>query len=486
MRKIPHCMSTQHPDNVNPPFFAANPELGGEDEIQEAYYAFSHLGCDEQMWDIEGKEVDNFVVKKLLSRYNNYFSEHVIGEEVFITIRVPNPRLERTEAKILLETLESIPRSFDTAQQFYGKDIAPIFEVIQPMTTSHTELENILHYYKDFVAGKESRTIWGKYTIKEWIGEFYPKSINVIPLVEDKKHLLLVADIVEKYLDGKDIEDQRVFLARSDPAMNYGFFSAIILNKIALQRLDGVRKETGVGIHPIIGVGSAPFRGNLCPSTVDSFIDEYPSVETYTLQSAFKYDNHPQDVEDAIKVLMSSKPKNPRYVDEDAGIKIVEKYSEEYRRQIIRAAPLINQMAKYIPSRRKRKLHISLFGYSRNMGGVALPRAISFTASLYSMGFPPELMGLTCLDDADIDIIKRIHINFDSTMASALEYYNPEADSLLGIDMEKTLQGLGLDYGHNEAHREITSSIIGQLRKNNTENLDLLCLQAANIRKFLG
>ena len=52
-------MSTQHPDNVNPPFFAENPELGGEDEIQEAFHAFSNLGCSEQMWDCEGKEVDN-------------------------------------------------------------------------------------------------------------------------------------------------------------------------------------------------------------------------------------------------------------------------------------------------------------------------------------------------------------------------------------------------------------------------------------------
>jgi len=39
-----------------------------EDEIQEAYYAFSHLGCDEQMWDCEGKEVDNYLVKKLLTK----------------------------------------------------------------------------------------------------------------------------------------------------------------------------------------------------------------------------------------------------------------------------------------------------------------------------------------------------------------------------------------------------------------------------------
>lgn len=98
-------MSTQHPDNVITPFFSENSEIGGEDEIQEAYYVFSHLGCDEQMWDFEGKEVDNYVVKKLLTKYEDFFRENIIGKDVFITLRVPNPSVEKSQAKILLETL---------------------------------------------------------------------------------------------------------------------------------------------------------------------------------------------------------------------------------------------------------------------------------------------------------------------------------------------------------------------------------------------
>ncbi len=58
MPKIPRVMSTQHPDNVRLPFFAESTDMSGEDEIKEVYYAFSHLGCDEQMWDCEGKEAD--------------------------------------------------------------------------------------------------------------------------------------------------------------------------------------------------------------------------------------------------------------------------------------------------------------------------------------------------------------------------------------------------------------------------------------------
>jgi len=86
MLKIPRCMSTQHPDNVHLPFFAENAELGGEDEIQEAYYAFSHLGCDEQMWDCEGKEVDNFVVKKLLTKYEHFFREKIVAILLIVAI----------------------------------------------------------------------------------------------------------------------------------------------------------------------------------------------------------------------------------------------------------------------------------------------------------------------------------------------------------------------------------------------------------------
>jgi len=68
MTEVPRLMSTQHPDNATLPFFASGSVIEGEDEIQEAYYVSSHLGCDEGMWDFEGKEGDEYVVKKLLSR----------------------------------------------------------------------------------------------------------------------------------------------------------------------------------------------------------------------------------------------------------------------------------------------------------------------------------------------------------------------------------------------------------------------------------
>ena len=74
MRKVPKCMSTQHPDNVSTPFFSDSDILAGEAEVKEAFFVFSQLGCNEQMWDSEGKAVDNQVVEKLLSKNLDFFS----------------------------------------------------------------------------------------------------------------------------------------------------------------------------------------------------------------------------------------------------------------------------------------------------------------------------------------------------------------------------------------------------------------------------
>jgi len=182
MRKIPRCMSTQHPDNVSVPFFAENKILVGEDEIREAYYAFSHLGCDEQMWDCEGKEVDGFVVRKLLTNYEHYFQSHRLGQDLFLTLRVPNPSVEKAETKVLLETLESIPRSFDCAKLFYKDDIVPIFEVILPMTTSPKCLKSIYFNFEE--------------DLRDALGYFNPAVSDLLPgeLSREIKKALTIID----------------------------------------------------------------------------------------------------------------------------------------------------------------------------------------------------------------------------------------------------------------------------------------------------
>ncbi len=488
-RHIPRCMSTQHPDNVNSPFFVQDTVLGGEDEIQEAYYVFSHLGCDEQMWDCEGKEVDNFVVKKLLTKYAHFFREKVLGEDVFLTLRVPNPTVEKGEAKILLETLESIPRSYDAARLFYGRDVPPVFEVILPMTASSRSIDRIYRYYSDFVVGKQHRPFSeGDITIAEWIGEFKPERINVIPLFEDQERMLQASAIVRDYLRDKEVDYQRVFLARSDPAMNYGMISALLLNKIALLDLHELSTSIEVEIFPIIGIGSAPFRGGLNPRTTDRIFGEYPSVATFTLQSSFKYDYPPEEVRQAVSSLREKKIESPQEVDRERCLELVDRYSRKYRQQVSALAPVINRIARYVPSRRKRKLHIGLFGYSREMDGVTLPRAITFTASLYTVGLPPELLGLDVLNSADFDFLKTVYLNFEEDLRDALQFFNPGSLKLLPPDLSSPLGKMEfpVDYQVHSEHQEVTDYVLGALDLKEQVDLSEEVLRAANLRRFLG
>ena len=490
--EVPRCMSTQHPDNVRAPFFADHPVLQGEAEIKEAYYAYSHLGCTEQMWDYEGKEVDNFVVKKLLARYGHFFRERRLGEDLFLTLRVPNPRVERAEAKVLLETLESIPRSYDAARAFYGEDgPAPIFEVILPLTTSAAELNRVYHYYREFVGGKERQRCFD-ITVREWVGDFRPEGINVIPLIEDREHLLSADRIVEEYLLDKDVDYQRVFLARSDPALNYGLVSAVLLVKIALARLGRLEKRIGVELLPILGVGSAPFRGNFSPRRAEETLAEYPSVQTFTVQSAFKYDHPQEEVREAIRRLNGSRRGRPEEVDEGRCLEIIDKVSARYAACVWEVAPLVNELARYVPQRRARKLHVGLFGYSRELDGhnIHLPRAIKFCAAMYSLGMPPELLGLSALNREDLNFLRDVYRNFEDDVRDALRYLNVDnlgfLPSPLREEADVALRIFAPEF--DEDHQEITGRIASALREGARDGAALgeLIVQAASIRRFLG
>jgi phosphoenolpyruvate carboxylase len=491
-RRIPRCMSTQHPDNVTVPFFAQGPVMEGMDEIREAYYAFSHLGCDEQMWDFEGKEVDEFVVEKLLTTYEGFFREFPLGREMFLTLRVPNPAVEKAQGKILLEVLHGIPRAYDVARLFYGEDVAPIFEVILPMTTSAEELNRVLRYYQVFVTGKGSAVLTpGDISLKEWIGEFHPTTIQIIPLIEDKESLLRADAIVRTYLQDKDLSYQRVFLARSDPALNYGSLAASLLVKVALSRLERLEQERGIPIYPILGAGSAPFRGNFRPDTVERHLTEHPSVQTFTIQSAFKYDHPAPAIIQAIETLKNAPRKSARTVEPEGKIiDLIERISACYQRQVRAIAPLMNNVAPAVPRRRMRKLHIGLFGYSRSIGGVSLPRAISFCAALYSLGLPPEILGLSCLGQEDLALLREVDPGFEADLGDALQYLNEEALTLLppaeAGEIQRTIRLLGLPLSPNHAHREVTTTIIKRVGEGSVKDLGDLILRAAWIRKFLG
>ncbi|MDR0371981.1 MAG: phosphoenolpyruvate carboxylase [Nitrososphaerota archaeon] len=465
-RIIPNTMSTQHPDNASNPEWNKEDVINGNAEVLEAYYAYSTLGCQEVMWDSEGKDTDTRVSRKLLQKYWEYFASHTIGEDVFLTYRIPNPKIEGAEKKIIVETLQNIPVASDVASMAYKREITPIFEVILPFTTEAKEVIMLFNYYKKAIVAAEDASLYESTTVKDWIGNIKPKAIKVIPLVEDFDSILHVDNIVLPYLKAIKPKQQRVFIARSDPALNYGYICAILLTKIALSKLKALEKQHGE-IHPILGVGSKPFRGHLSPDNIDNFLEEYKGLSTVTIQSAFRYDYPTEQVKEGIQSLNQRLPNgNPETIspeEEENLLGILHKCRLQYERQIEVLAPFINSVAAYVPQRRARKLHIGLFGYSRCVAGVCLPRAISFAAALYSIGLPPEFIGmkvLGMLTDKEWSTLSKHYLKINSDIKLIGEYVSMNNINMLLEMSRTTAKRAGMN---EEKLREALASIVEDL-----------------------
>ncbi len=254
---VPRVMSTQHPDNASPPWWQADAVIQGDGEVEETFRSYSELGVDEAMWDAEGKDVDYHVVRKILSRYPDFFRERELGRDLFLTYRIPNASIEGPERKVVMETLESIPVSHDVASRFYERKVSPpVFQVIIPFTTSSKDLISVLSYYRKVVVGKGRISLDSGMTVDEWIGDSEPKQIDIIPLIEDMPSVLKIREIVQEYVRFAYPKYMRVFIARSDPpAMNYGFISATLLAKYAVHEIH--RMSEGMGGYP----STPPYSG---------------------------------------------------------------------------------------------------------------------------------------------------------------------------------------------------------------------------------
>ena len=83
--------------------------------------------------------------------------------------------------------------------------------------------------------------------------------------------------------------------------------AAELILKVGLLRLHNLEVKLGLPLYPIIGAGSAPFRGHLGPTNVERSLAEYPSAQTFTVQSAFKYDYDRDTVRDGIAKILAHK-----------------------------------------------------------------------------------------------------------------------------------------------------------------------------------
>lgn len=502
MRRIPAVMATQHPDNASAPYWEQDGDgfVSAQEEVAEAYSAYAELGVDEYMWDWEGKYVDEAVVERFFSEYHDYFKKHQLGKDHFLTFRIPNIWQEKgyslARAYMAMLTAADMARDLKMGTR-------PLFEVILPMTTSANQL---LHIQTTF-----SKLAKVKHRLFESKASTF-NYVEVIPLVEEVKQMFSIRGLLERYVDlHKTYYKERPayvrpFLARSDPALISGIIPAVIGNKIALSELYQWSDQTGIPVYPVVGTGSLPFRGSCAPDNIDKFLEEYRGVRTVTVQSAFRYDYPLKQVKAAIKQLQQRLPHTtPQYFGKrELGLVnvVVRKAEQHYRTAITSVAKDMFKVVKAVPARRERRLHIGLLGYGRSIGKKHFPRAITFTAAMYSLGVPPELVAtgrtLKAMTKSEGELVHQLYRCMEHDMKLAGRYLNKENLSFLAKrhkgwqaiqkDIEYLEQYFGMTLGPKTAdeylHRNATSDIY-YLEKQH-QSIAAAVLQAGKLRRSLG
>lgn len=506
----PVTMATQHPDNAGVPWWRRDAFVPTQDEIEELLLLFRELPIDEYMWDWEGKYVDEAVGEKIFSRAKDLFEQRPLGQDLHLTYRIPAfqgqkmHRMARAFMNIL--SLADLGRDI-------GLPAPPVTEMFLPLTTSADQPLQVRKAFRE-VTGYHHAVFHAPHGV----GEDILDRIEVTPLVEDVPSLFAIDGIVRPYWQELTKErpklprGQRIFLARSDPALNDGLIPAVLAVKAALSTVHAVGEELGIAVHPVIGTGSLPFRGGVTPETVDAFLEQYAGTRTYSIQSAFRYDYPAAAVRQALARIKTEAPKRAVTrvsAEERTELRVIADRCAGFWRPTIEAlAPLINRLAAFVPPRRERLQHIGLFGYSRGVGSVKLPRAIGFTAALYALGLPPELLatgrGLKAAKTSgDLELLRRFYPMLRADLLRAGHFLNRENLELLAKrdpafrpiqdDIDAIEDFLGVPLGPVDAdhliHRNITSTIYHRLHGAATEDAAAIAREmeeAGMLRRSLG
>jgi len=493
-------MATQHPDNAGKPYWHSRPFVSSIAEIRESFLCFSDLHIDEYNWDWEGKFVDEAVVDRLLHQHFSYFKKHPLGKDKFLTFRFPNPRVEK-QFRLARALMVAITSSQLAVSLGFKND--PIFEAILPLTETAGEIIDIQQAFNSLV-GIEHKLLKLNQSIKY---------MEIIPLFEQVLTIINSDKIIKEYVAlhkkifGRKPVYLRPYCARSDPALNSGIVPTVLALKVALSKYKDLERELEISLYPMLGTGSLPFRGGLSPDSVDLSLKEYAGVKTLIIQSAFRYDYPRKKVLEAIMKINAGLPKTSSLALNRKKIKSVYSalpyFINPYRATIEKTAPLINGISRYVAKRRERMLHIGLFGYSRGVGRVSLPRAITFTAALYSIGVPPELIGTgrglrSASKKGFNGNINSIYLHLKEDLIKAGLFLNKDNLSALSgksnawqeiaqdvQEIEKIFKiELGPQQNNHKEHKKLSATILDRFQNN--KNISQLITLTGHLRHSLG
>jgi len=401
-------MMTQHPDS-------ASRYVSVRDEPREAIDALTPqpigLGLEEVMVDYEGKLTPYHqtaeIALGLLER------GLVPGRDVLVTPRIPSATKE-TVFHQLMALMSVIESNYQLSQS--GSE-GVIREVIVPMVESASELVDVRRRVQDVV----------ELGHKEFGISRDPNAIQVIPLIEEVPELLSASHFLGEYFDrtadsGYEIPYLRVMLGRSDSAMVYGMVPSVLAVKIAISDCCALGRERDVPVYPVFGGGALPFRGHVSLENFERLTTDFAGIRTVTVQSGLRYDCGNEAARQVALKAAEELPGMPplAYSSEqrDELTALIGVFTQPYLKSFNALLPTVIALSELMPRQRDRLARKSAVGYARAAAhpeklsveisdskiaaAIAaikpaaarnLPRAISFTGALYSIGLPPEFIG---------------------------------------------------------------------------------------------
>jgi phosphoenolpyruvate carboxylase len=224
-----------------------------------------------------------------------------------------------------------------------------------------------------------------------------------------------------------------------------------------------------------------------------------------TVQSSFRYDYSRKQVETAVKqlhrALPKSKPKPIGTGDRLILEKVINESAGIYQSTLRQLIPDMKSVFAAVPRRRERRLHIGLLAYQRSVGDQSLPRAITFTCGFYSMGVPPEFIGLgrslAKLSAPELKLLLKKYPSLVDDIEQAGRFLSKDnlrhlakrnrAWRRVQEDVDLTESVLGLRLGpktySEKAHNNLSANV---LITSNQKSLTALIEELARLRKSLG
>jgi phosphoenolpyruvate carboxylase len=494
---IPVAMLTQHPD-------AATRYISVQEEPEEAVKGMlpppEGLGADEVMVDFEGKLTPYHQTAQVVLA----LIEHGVkpGDAIRVTPRAPSADKENVFRQLM--ALMSIVETNVQAYQPLGR--LAVREVVVPMTQTADQLVAVRRRFRAIE----------ELGLEEFGLNPSGEGIQPIPLIEEVPPLLGTRPLLREYLQlcrwsGHETPYLRVMLGHSDSALGYGMVAAAFSVRAAIIDAFDAGDAFDCPVYPIIGVGSLPFRGHLTGPSLKNFLARFPGTSTVTVQGAVRYDHDPAEAPAMIEELRhrihSAEGARPDPRDREILGELAVLFSINYLATFHKFAQAVAGLSDLVPEQRDRLTRHSPVSYSRQMPKpsrlaemvgsealreelrlldqmpelpVPLPRAISFTASLYSIGLPPEFIGTgrglraACelYGDSFVDDMRRWFPGLDEALRFAGRYLDldvakdflpKEAIVELRQDVDACEELLGLKLGPSGEEDEFYHTVLRAL-----------------------